>query len=107
HDLRVHEYKKLTKLIKNCKHLNLTPLRMDKDQSEMNKIKKACAIGDKAFTYILKQIKVGMSEKEIAFLLETFIRKHNAEISFSSIMAFGPNAAIPHHKTGNTKLKKN
>lgn len=106
-NLTVTEHKKINSVIKKNKHIDLHPLRITKEKDEIAMIQKACSIGDKAFTYILKKIKVGMTEKEIAFLLETFMRKNNAEPSFSSIVAFGENAAVPHHKTGNRKLKMN
>jgi Xaa-Pro aminopeptidase len=106
-NITVKEYSQLKKIAKTHKHFTFHKLRIEKDSDEMIKIKKACELGDKAFSYILQQIKFGMTEKEIAFLLETFMRKNNADPSFSSIVAFGENAAVPHHKTGNTRLKKN
>ena len=36
--------------------------------------------------------------------MEYFIKKHGAELSFPSIVAFGKNSSVPHHQTGNTKL---
>jgi len=53
----------------------------------------------------LKKIKPGITEKEVALEMENFIRKNGAEISFNTIVAFGKNAALPHHKTGNERLK--
>src|SRR6185369_15439550 len=104
-NITVREQKKIAKVVKIQKHFTLNELRIQKESKEIAKIKKACTIGDKAFSYILKQIKVGMTEKEIAFLLETFVRKNDAEPSFPSIVAFSENAAVPHHKTGKRKLK--
>jgi Xaa-Pro aminopeptidase len=106
-DITVKEHNQLKKIAKIHKHFTLHKLRIQKNPEEIIKIKKACALGDKAFSYIQQQIKAGMTEKDIAFLLETYMRKNDAEPSFSSIVAFGENAAVPHHKTGNTKLKTN
>lgn len=106
-NITVKEHKQLKKIAKNQKHFTLHTLRIQKRPEEIKKIKEACKLGDNAFSYILKQITIGVTEKEIAFLLETFMRKNNAEPSFPSIVAFGENAAVPHHKTGNRKLKKN
>jgi Xaa-Pro aminopeptidase len=104
-NLTVHEWEKIKPLIKESKHFDLSPLRMIKDREEITKIKKACTLGDQAFKHIQNHIREGMTEKEVAFELEHFIRKNGADVSFSTIIAFEENAAIPHHKTGNSKLK--
>jgi Xaa-Pro aminopeptidase len=110
-NLTVQEWKKIKELAegpeqsRRMTHFDLSPLRVIKDAEEINKIKKACELGDQAFSYILKNIREGMTEKEVAFELEHFIRKQGADISFPSIVAFEENAAIPHHKTGNKKLE--
>lgn len=106
-DLRVHEYKRIISIVKKTKHVSLSALRITKTAKEIAKIKKACKIGDQAFLYILKQLKPEMTEIQIASLLEIYIKQQGADISFPSIVAFGANAAVPHHKTGKTKLKKN
>lgn len=105
-DLTVHEFEKIEPLVKETKHFDLSPLRVIKEPQEIDCIKKACGLGDQTFEYILKNIREGMSEKEVAYKLENFIREHGAEPSFSTIIAFEENAAIPHHKTGDRKLNK-
>ncbi len=72
-------------------------LRTIKDNDEIEKIKKACLFTDNAFAYILKELKPGQTETEVKILLENFIRSHGGELAFSTIVAFGANAAIPHH----------
>jgi len=106
-NLTVTEHKRIISIFKESVNIELRDFRITKGTHEIDSIKNACAIGDKAFLYICNRIKAGMTEKEIAFLLETFIRKNKAEPSFPSIVAFGANAAIPHHKTGNSKLTAN
>jgi Xaa-Pro aminopeptidase len=86
------------------KHFDLTELRIKKDLQEINKIQKACAFGDKTFEFIHKKLKLGMTEKQVAFEMETFMRQHGYEPSFPTIVAFEENAAIPHHKTSDKKL---
>lgn len=78
-------------------------LREEKDNEEIEKIKKACALTDKAFDFILKHLKPGVSEIEIKLKLENFIRENGGTLSFESIVAFGKNAAIPHHLSTNDK----
>lgn len=63
-------------------------------------------MGDDTFEHILKKLKVGVSEKEIVFEIEYFLKKNGAEISFPPIVAFGKNSSIPHHQSGETKLKR-
>jgi Xaa-Pro aminopeptidase len=104
-DLTVHEFEKIKPYIKETKHFSLSPLRILKEKEEIEKIKKACEFGVQTFSNVLKNIKENMSEKELAFILESFIRQQGSEPSFSTIVAFEENAAIPHHKTGDRRLK--
>lgn len=77
-----------------------------KTDGEIANIKLACNATDKAFSELLPQIKEGMSENEVAALLEYLMRKHGASgTSFATICAFGANGSVPHHETGMTKLK--
>ena len=77
-----------------------------KEEYEIVNIKKACEIADKAFVKLLNEIKEGMTENEVAALLEFLMRKGGASgTSFDSIVAFGENSSVPHHETGNRKLR--
>src|SRR6185437_2052349 len=109
-DLKVSDYERITKEInkKILKSVNLLgEIRVFKNSEEIQAIKKACQLGDKTFEFICKQIKLGITEIELALEIEYFIRKHGAGISFDPIVAFGPNASQPHHIPDRTKLKKN
>ena len=87
---------------------NLAECRKVKTQTEIASITKACEIASSAFEYILPFIKEGVTEISIKNKLERFMKKQGAEYpSFDSIVAFGKNSAVPHHQTGNTRLKKN
>ena len=73
---------------------------------EIDSIKKACEITDKAFAELLGQIKEGMTENEVAALLEFLMRKGGASgTSFDTIVGFGENSSVPHHETGSRKLR--
>ena len=104
HSINFLEHKKLSSHFNNLNHFSLTSLRSIKNKEEILKIKKACELGDKTFSYILKKIKEGRSEKELAFEIEFFIKKHGADISFPPIVASGKNSAIPHHQTSDQRL---
>ena len=69
-------------------------LRSIKDDHEM-----AIEISDQAFANVEPLIKEGITEKEIAWLLEKEVRTLGGDaISFDTIVASGPNAALPHHR---------
>ena len=105
-NLTVSEYNSLRKSVKLVP-VDLSRLREIKQTEEIKNIKKACKIGDMAFEYLVKQIRLGVTEKELGAKLEMFIKNKNADISFKPIIAFGKNSAIPHHVPNSTKLKKN
>lgn len=77
-----------------------------KSSVEIENIRQACTLSDQAFTHILPLVKKGITEKEIAAELEYFMIKHGGEPAFETIVAFGANAAVPHHATSNDKLTK-
>lgn len=106
-NLTVLEYKSLKKIVKKIKGIDLSGLRIVKKEQEIINIKRACKIGDKAFNFIIKELKTGVTEKEIANKIEQFIKNSGAEVSFSPIVAFGKNSAFPHHVSTEHKLKKN
>ena len=77
-----------------------------KNEWELSCIQKACEIAEDAFNQLLPEIKEGMTETEVAALLEYKMRYLGAQgLSFDTIVAFGPHAAVPHHETGDTKLQ--
>lgn len=72
-------------------------LRAVKDKEEIERIHRAVQLTDEAFAYFVSQVRPGMTERQGAWLIEKFIREHGAErLAFSSIVASGPNAALPH-----------
>jgi len=78
-------------------------LRIVKEQSELEEIKKALLIAESAFVdFIENTIEPGMTEKEAAWLLEKNMREAGADsLSFPIIVASGPNSALPHAIPGN------
>lgn len=76
-----------------------------KRPDELEKIRLACRIADRAYTDLLGKIKEGMTENEVAAELEYLMRKYGASgTSFDTIVAFGANSSVPHHETGSAKL---
>jgi len=81
-------------------------VRSVKDESEIATIRSAAAISTKALVQTLPYIKPGITESELAGMLDFQIRKLGARNSFETIVAFGPNGSRPHHQPGSKKLKK-
>ncbi len=80
-------------------------LRTVKDEGEIALIKEAVRIAEKSLTYVASLIKPGVREAELAIELEYRIRSAGAEkISFDTIVAAGPNSALPHAAPGNRKV---
>jgi Xaa-Pro aminopeptidase len=92
---------------------NLTPtthlverFRQYKDEEEIDALRKACRSTSKVYNEVAALIEPGMTETDVAFEIDMRLRKHGAITnSFTSIVAAGENSAIPHHATGNRKLK--
>jgi len=72
-------------------------LRAIKEPEEIELITRASAISDGAVEYIEGIIHIGISEKEIAWEIEKFMREQGSQtIPFEIIVASGPNSALPH-----------
>lgn len=101
------EYKSFGFPVKDCSE-KFEKLRSVKTESELINIEKACAIAEKAYYAAIKSIKVGMTETELKEKIENLMVSFGAEgASFETIVAFGANAAVPHHETGNSVLTEN
>lgn len=80
--------------------------RMIKDSNEIEIIKKACEITDNCFSHLLKFIKKGQTEKEIALEIQRYFKLNGAEdVSFESIVASGVNSSMPHAVPTDKKIE--
>ncbi|TET41350.1 MAG: aminopeptidase P family protein [Dehalococcoidia bacterium] len=100
-------YRQLTDILDSCRALlGLVPvdglvesLRAIKEPEEIELITRAVEITDSAFQHIEDRINIGLSEKEVAWEIERFLRENGSEtIPFDIIVASGPNSALPHAK---------
>ena len=72
-------------------------LRSIKDTEELADIKKACAIADRCLERIAPTIRAGLTERQLAWQIESCIRQEGSEpLPFEIIVASGPNSALPH-----------
>lgn len=81
-------------------------IRIVKHPEEIEAIKQACIIADKAFEHAIKYIKPGISEIDIACEIEYFMRKMCAKRpSFDTIVASGARGAMPHGTASERKIQ--
>lgn len=72
-------------------------LRQVKEPEELDKLRHAAAIADRAFQTALKILEPGVRESDLCAELEYQLQKEGArKPSFDSIVASGPNGAYPH-----------
>lgn len=101
----------MMKKLPNAKYINASPcvdlVRMKKDEKEQKLMIKASQINDLAMQDVIDLCKEGLTEKQIAARLPDIYRKHGGDDnSFEPIIAFGKNAADPHHSNDDSKIQK-
>lgn len=108
--LTLREYEEL----KSALHAGLSPMnaqihafRRSKEDSELETMRKAQRIADKAFAEVLPRIHVGMTELEVQAELIYCMYKNGAQgLSFDPIVVSGPNTSMPHGVAGSRKLQR-
>ncbi len=110
--LTLEQYKKLLRIVPEKEFIDVSSSIMEsrimKSPDELNKLREAAKIGSEAFDQVLPKIKEGITESQLASELAYEMMKLGAsEPSFSSIVAFGENASMPHYSPGERKLRKN
>jgi Xaa-Pro aminopeptidase/Xaa-Pro dipeptidase len=106
----VDMYDDLTQRLKQAKLVpldnELRLLRACKDEHEIDVMRKAAAIASEAVAALAREIKPGWTELQTALHLEMTARRAGAEqIAFETIIASGENAAHPHAKPTNRKIR--
>jgi Xaa-Pro aminopeptidase len=83
-------------------------LRMKKDPQELATMRKAAILAGEVLESVLPLLKPGVREDEIGAEIEYRMKKRGASgVSFESIVASGPRAALPHARPTAKRLKKN
>ena len=84
----------------------ISALRMVKDEEEIECIKKAQRIAEKALEELMGFIKVGVTEREIALELNRLMFAYGAEdLSFDTIVLSGANTSMPHGVPSDKKVE--
>jgi len=83
-------------------------LRMRKDAQELATMRKAAILAGQVLEGVLKLIRPGVRESEIAAEIEYQMKKRGASgASFETIVASGPRGALPHARPTAKRLRKN
>jgi Xaa-Pro dipeptidase len=108
--LRLLEYRLLTEAAPQAHFISaedsLSRLRMIKDPTELSAMRKAVDIAQRALLATLPQVKIGLTEHELAteLTLQLFRAGCDPQVPFSPIVSSGPNSANPHATPSDRKL---
>jgi len=83
-------------------------LRLVKDETEVHALRMACGAADQALDDLIAVggLRAGRTERDVARDLEGRMLDHGAAaVAFESIVAFGANSAIPHHRPTDAELR--
>jgi len=72
-------------------------LRRTKSSAELGRLERAAAITDAVLEVVMRQMRSGQSELEVALIIGAAIGAHGATLAFETLVQSGPNSAVPHH----------
>ncbi len=84
-------------------------LRAVKDEGEIDALRTACAVADRALADLIESggIRPGRTEREVGLDLDERMRRLGAsDPAFETIVATGTNSAIPHHRPTSRPLTR-
>lgn len=94
----IHKYERVAPIMHK--------LRAVKSKEEIETLRQACNITEKAFRRVLKFVKPGVMEYEIeAEYIHEFIRNRSRGFAYTPIVASGFNACVLHYITNNEECK--
>lgn len=79
-------------------------MRSVKTAAELEKLRHAAEITDRAYEEVIGQIRAGQSELEVAHLISSAISAAGGELGFEPLVQFGANSALPHHRPTDHRL---
>jgi Xaa-Pro aminopeptidase len=103
HNMTLSQHSLLKKSLKRIKIIPLEEdpvslIRMVKDEGEISLLREAAAITDRCFYHLLKFIRPGMTEWEVAIEIEMYYKKNGCTAcSFDPIVASGAGSSMPHY----------
>ncbi|MDF1537864.1 MAG: Xaa-Pro peptidase family protein [Candidatus Thorarchaeota archaeon] len=84
---------------------HLESMRLIKSQEEIDMMKRAGQIIDKAVMKAFQSAKVGMTEKEVQQIVQNEVATHGASQTFAAVQ-FGEKTALPHARSGERELRE-
>lgn len=84
----------------------INAMRVIKDETELNKLRKAAELADYAIEIGCKEIAEGKTEIEILTAIENAIQEKGCKMSFETMVLSGPKTASPHGTPGTRKIQK-
>ena len=109
-DIQFALYKKIADALPKTKLLPVEDIveniRIVKEKNEIELIKKAAVISDGAIKHSATILKEGITELELAWEIEKFMRENGSQtLPFEVIVASGANAAMPHAQPSGKGIK--
>lgn len=81
-------------------------IRAVKDKDEVDMVRQAITLTDEAFAHAVSIMRPGMTEREVAWEVEVYMRTHGADATaFELIVAGGPHGAMPHARASDRPLR--
>lgn len=110
HSVTTERFARWKKLFKNTQFVQTSGLteglRRKKDAEEVRRMKRALSITDAVIAMVPDFLDVGVTEKHVANRILFEMLERGADgTAFESIVAFGKNSSLPHHRAGGTKLR--
>ena len=110
-DMTVSRFELLKETLNCCEFINLdnrlTTIRRTKTRNEVKSISEALKLSEYALEQTVQKIKEGMTEVQVAAILESYMRSGGAEkLAFETVCVSGARSALPHGAATDKKLEK-
>ena len=80
-------------------------LRRTKNAAELENLRRAAEVTDRATAQVMDRIRLGQSELAVADMIASAISSAGGTLAFESLVQFGPNSALPHHRPSDRSLQ--
>jgi len=85
----------------------VSELRQRKDKQELTSLRKAIKRAEESLRELKKYIRPGARERDLGLMLEMLMREKGARrAAFDTIVASGPNGAMPHASVSDRRIRK-
>jgi Xaa-Pro aminopeptidase len=81
-------------------------LRIVKDAQELEALRDAVDVLDRCLAHVLGRLEPGLTERQVARMVELYLIEHADGPSFPSIVASGPHASVPHAVPSDRRIRE-